>query len=186
MKTFFFPILLFASLLTLASCGGTNRETNTVSSNETRAGTSSPEPASSIEPRKSEPTQESNSGQLPVATGHGAANKPPINSSNGPSPAPGAAPDTTQLDTRIKTLEAKAKARNASPADKKAVADAYLERANLFYNAGQPTLYKFALRDFRMALRYDPGNAEAAGKRDQIVEIYQQLNRPVPDLGNEP
>ena len=50
----------------------------------------------------------------------------------------------------------------------------------------QPMLYKFALRDFRLALRYDENNAEARGKRDQIVAIYQQMGRPVPDLGNEP
>ena len=68
-----------------------------------------------------------------------------------------------------------------------AAASAYLERANVFYNAGNPSLYKIALRDFRRTLRYDPNNEEARAKRDQIVDIYtNSLGRPVPDLGNEP
>ena len=69
---------------------------------------------------------------------------------------------------------------------KQAAAAAYVERANVFYNAGQPMLYKYALRDFRLALRYDSNNTEAREKQDQIVAIYQQMGRPVPDLGNEP
>lgn len=103
--------------------------------------------------------------------------------------APGGAsgPDTSALDKRIEQAEAKAKAAGATQADKMAAASAYLERANLFYSAGQPTLYKFALRDFRLTLRYDPNNVEARAKRDQIVDIYtNSLHRPVPDLGNEP
>ena len=95
------------------------------------------------------------------------------------------APDTAALDKKIEQAEAKAKAAGASQADKQAAA-AYLERANIFYSAGNPSLYKFALRDFRLALRYDPNNAEARDKRDQFVGIYQQMGRPVPDLGNEP
>ena len=95
--------------------------------------------------------------------------------------------DTAALDKKVEQAEIKAKAPGATQADKQAAAAAYLERANVFYNAGNPTLYKFALRDFRRTLRYDPENAEARAKRDQIVDIYtNSLNRPVPDLGNEP
>jgi len=100
--------------------------------------------------------------------------------------APSGGPDTSALDKKIEQAEAKAKAPKASDADKRAASAAYLERANVFYNAGQPMLYKFALRDFRRALRYDPTNTEAREKQDQIVAIYQQMGRPVPDLGNEP
>jgi hypothetical protein len=121
--------------------------------------------------------------QPPVSVAHGA----PAPMSGAP-PQAGASggPDTSALDKKVEQAEAKAKAPKASDADKKAAAVAYLERANLFYSAGQPTLYKFALRDFRLAVRYDPGNEEAISKRDQIIQIYQQMGRPVPDLGNEP
>ena len=52
-------------------------------------------------------------------------------------------------------------------------------------NAQQPMLYKFALGDFRRALRYDPGNADARAKLDQIVSIYQSMGKPVPTNGQE-
>lgn len=95
--------------------------------------------------------------------------------------------DTAALDKKVEEAEAKAKAPGATAANKQAAAAAYLERANVFYNAGNPSLYKFALRDFRLTLRYDPENPEARAKRDQIVDIYtNSLHRPVPELGNEP
>lgn len=100
---------------------------------------------------------------------------------------PAATTDTAALDAKVEQAESKAKAPGATKSDKQAAAAAYLERANVFYNAGNPTLYKFALRDFRRTLRYDPENAEARAKRDQIVDIYtNSLHRPVPELGNEP
>jgi hypothetical protein len=49
-----------------------------------------------------------------------------------------------------------------------------------------PALYKFALRDYRVGLRYDPSAKEAREKMDEIVKIYQSMGRPVPELGNEP
>jgi hypothetical protein len=106
-------------------------------------------------------------------------NPPPL--STGPS-----GPDTATLDKNVEAAEAKAKAPKATQGDKQAAAAAYLERGNVFYNAGNPSLYKFALRDFRRALRYDSNNAEARAKQQQIVDIYQSMGRPVPDLGNEP
>lgn len=115
--------------------------------------------------------------QPPVSVAHGGA--PPASGQTG-------GPDTSILDKKIEQAEAKAKAPQATQVDKLAAAHAYLERANIFYNAGQPMLYKFALRDFRRTLRYDPDNAEARDKQDQIVGIYKQMGRPVPDLGNEP
>jgi predicted lipid-binding transport protein (Tim44 family) len=67
----------------------------------------------------------------------------------------------------------------------KAEAAAYVERADVFYSAQQPMLYKFALGDFRRALRYDPKNEEARAKLDQIVSIYQSMGKPVPTNGQE-
>ena len=95
-------------------------------------------------------------------------------------------PDTSALDAKIEQAEAKAKAAGASGADKQAAAAAYLERANVFYAAGNPSLYKFALRDFRRTLKYDPANKMASDRKQQIEEIYQSMGRPIPELGNEP
>lgn len=118
----------------------------------------------------------------PLATGHeapqGAGEQPPARASS--------AVDTSALDKQVEQAEAKAKAPNAAQTERRAAAAAYLQRANVFYSAGNPTLYKFALRDFRHALRYDPQNEEARAKHDQIVQIYKSMGRPVPELGNEP
>jgi tetratricopeptide (TPR) repeat protein len=94
--------------------------------------------------------------------------------------------DTAELDARIKKAADKAKAPGATAADKKAAADAYLARGNVYYSAGQPRLYKYALADFRQVLKYDPENEEAKGKVDTIVSIYQSMGRPVPEVSPEP
>ncbi len=94
--------------------------------------------------------------------------------------------DTKELDTRIKAAAEKAKASNASAADKKSAADAYLARGNVYWNGGQPRLYKYALADFKQVLKYDPDNAEAKEKIDTIVGIYRGMNRPVPEVPDEP
>jgi hypothetical protein len=127
------------------------------------------------------------------------SNIPPVSSAHGGNP-PGGAPavnstgnsakpaglDTAALDDKIKKAEAKAKASGATQSDKLAAAAAYLERGNLYRDAGQPALYKFALGDYRYALRYQPDNAEAREKMNEIVQIYQSMGRPVPENGNEP
>jgi hypothetical protein len=118
----------------------------------------------------------------PIASAHG------DNASAPTAPAAPASADkpslaTPELDAKIEKAEAKAKAAGASDADKKAAAAAYVERANVYYTAQQPSLYKFALGDFRRALRYDPANEDARAKMDQIVSIYNSLGRPVPTNG---
>jgi hypothetical protein len=131
------------------------------------------------------------------ASGAGQAGLPPVTSAHGggattaPPAAGGPASakpdvDTKELDAKIERAEAKAKAAGASDADKRAAAEAYVERGNVYRDAGQPVLYKFALGDYRRALRYDPANAEAKAKADEIVSIYQSMGRPVPTNGLEP
>ena len=93
---------------------------------------------------------------------------------------------TPELDAKIEKAESRAKASGASEADKLAAAAAYVERANVYRDAGQPVLYKFALGDYRRALRYQPSNEEARAKMDEIVGIYNSMGRPVPTNGNEP
>ena len=93
---------------------------------------------------------------------------------------------TRELDLRIARAEAKLAAANATDADRAAAAAAYMARGNVYYEAGAPSLYKFALGDFRRALKYDPANSEARAKMAQIVEIYESLGRPVPMNGDDP
>jgi hypothetical protein len=93
--------------------------------------------------------------------------------------------ETPELDAKIKKAEARAKAAGAGESDKKAAAAAYFERADFFREQGDPMLYRFALRDYRIGLRYDPTAREPRAKMDEIVQIYRQMGRPVPDLGNE-
>ena len=159
-------LTLFLVAAILSSACGSSDQTN--SSRTTQSQQTTRQPSQATAPVADGP---------PVAVAHGG---PP------PAGAPSDGPDTSALDKKIEQAEAKAKAAGASATDKAAAATAYVERGNVFYNAGQPTLYKFALRDFRKALRLDANNAEARAKQDQIVEIYQSMGRPVPDLGNEP
>jgi hypothetical protein len=118
----------------------------------------------------------------PVASAHGGETAKPAQPMSAPS-ADKPSIATPELDAKIEKAEAKAKAANARDADKKAAAAALVERANVYYSAQQPMLYKFALGDFRHALRYDPDNKEARDKLDQIVSIYQSMGRPVPTNG---
>lgn len=60
---------------------------------------------------------------------------------------------------------------------------AYLARANKLTEAQQ---YASALGDYRKALKYDPTNAEAKDWIDQIVKIYDSINKSYPAEGEEP
>ena len=93
--------------------------------------------------------------------------------------------DLSMLDRKILEAVTKANEKGASTSDKEAAAVAYIQRANFFYNAGRPTLYKLAVGDFRRALRFQPGLAEAQEKLDQIVDIYKSLERSPPANGSD-
>lgn len=120
----------------------------------------------------------------PISAAHGNA-APNAPSAAGANEKPEGV-DTAALDGKIEKLEAKVKAGGATDADKKALATVYLERANVYRDAGSPRLYKFALGDYRHVLRYDPANAEATDKMNEIVSIYKSMDRPVPTNGLEP
>ena len=93
---------------------------------------------------------------------------------------------TRELDLRIAKAEARLAAADVTDADRAAAAAAYVRRGNIYYEAGKPALYKFALGDFRRALKYDPANSEAREKAGQITSIYESMGRPVPTNGDEP
>lgn len=175
----FFAAVVSAALY-LTACAprqssvNSEAQTNTTTTSTTQTTTPNAEPADAAPP---------------IVSAHGGS-VPPMSSSGGGGMLPSSTGkpdvDTAALDAKIAQAERKAKASGASEADKRAAAAAYLERGNVFYNAGQPSLYKFALRDLRRTLRYEPNNTQAREEVDTIVAIYQGMNRPVPELGNEP
>ena len=118
-------------------------------------------------------------GSPSVASSHGGAAR------SSPAGDERAAVDTAELDAKIKAAVAKAKGPKAKTADKRALAAAYLERGNLYWSAQNPFLYKYALADFNSVLLYQPDNAEAKEKRDEIIRIYNSMGRPVPQVSNE-
>ncbi|HZB45684.1 MAG TPA: hypothetical protein VE360_10590 [Pyrinomonadaceae bacterium] len=124
----------------------------------------------------------------PVASSHGGGT---ANAGGSPAPGAAAAPDkppvaTPELDEKIEKAEAKARAAGASAADKQAAAAARMARGNFYYSAQDTRLYRYALGDFRRALRYEPDNAEAKEKIEMIESIYRSLGRPIPTNGLEP
>jgi hypothetical protein len=94
--------------------------------------------------------------------------------------------NTRELDLRIARAESRLAAAGATDADRAAAAEAYLARGNVYYAAGTPALYKFALGDYRRALRYRPSLGEAREKAGQITSIYESMGRPLPTNGDEP
>lgn len=169
-KLSFAPALAAAALL--AACGGANPP----AANSGNSNSSANSAQSSIQHGVSP------SSNLGVAPSHGGGAPAGGAASSAPAQAPVATPE---LDAKIQKAEAKAKASGASDADKKAAAAAYFERADFFREQGDPKLYRYALRDYRVGLRYDPGAREPRAKMDEIVQIYQSMGRPVPELGNE-
>lgn len=169
------------SLLALAACGPQPAPDVITSTNTSNNAAASPSPASGAQ---------GGAGLPPVTSAHGggATQQPaqPAASASGGAAAPSnPTVNTAELDAKIERAEAKARAAGASEADKRAAAGAYVERGNVYYSAGTPALYKFALGDFRRALKYDPANSEARSKMTQIVQIYESMGRPVPTNGLE-
>ena len=168
---------LFGCAALLASCGGANAPVATNSNRNTNA------PAANAQTSLQHGT--SPSANLGVTSSHGGGG---ADSAAGGGAASSTKPpvETPELDAKIQKADAKAKASGASESDKKAAAAAYFERADFYRDQGLPTLYKFALRDYRIGLRYDPSASGPRERMDEIVKIYQSMGRPVPDLGNEP
>lgn len=173
-KLFVGSLLGCAALL--ASCGGANAPVATTSNRNANA------PANNSQTSLQHGT--SPAANIGVTSSHGGGG---ADSAAGGAASSTAAPvETAELDAKIQKAEAKAKAAGAGESDKKAAAAAYFERADFYREQGVPTLYKFALRDYRIGLRYDPSASGPRERMDEIVKIYQSMGRPVPALGNEP
>lgn len=91
--------------------------------------------------------------------------------------------DTKEFDTAIASAEIALGKKPSDNAAKKALGDAYFIRATALTKARQ---YASALGDYRRTLKYDPSNAEAKGWVDQIINIYDSINRESPKEGEEP
>lgn len=91
--------------------------------------------------------------------------------------------DTKLFDNEIARA---VKAQKANPADgpaNYALADAYFKRGFALTESRQ---YASALGDFRRVIKYDPTNEEAKGWIDQIISIYNSINKEYPKEGEEP
>jgi len=161
----------FAGAALTASCGGGQPPVATRQNSNASANSAQTSLQHGTSPANLGAAASHGGGAAGAASGGAATAKPSV--------------ETAELDARIEKAEAKAKASGAGDADRKAAAAAYFARADFYRDQGSPSLYKFALRDYRIGLRYDPSAREPRERMDEIVQIYQSMGRPVPDLGNE-
>lgn len=142
--------------------------------------------------QQTQPAASPASGQdLETVTAHSAdrGEKGPMsqdgpNSSGGSGWSRGGEPiDTSKFDAEIAAAE-KALAAAPSSADaKKALSEAFYKRGSALTEARQ---YAAALGDYRKALKQDPSNADAKRWIEQIIVIYEGLNKEYPKEGEEP
>jgi tetratricopeptide (TPR) repeat protein len=91
--------------------------------------------------------------------------------------------DTSKFDSAIASAEKDVKSKPGDEAAKKALSQAYNERAVALTDARQ---YASALGDYRRAVKYDPSNEEAKNWIDQIIMIYDSMKKEYPKDGEEP
>jgi hypothetical protein len=91
--------------------------------------------------------------------------------------------DTKEFDARIAKAEKDLKTRPNEGSAKTNLSQAYYERGMALTDARQ---YPSALGDFRRALKFDAANEDAKGWIDQIITIYDSMNRESPKEGEEP
>lgn len=89
----------------------------------------------------------------------------------------------SDFDAEIAKAEKDLKAKSKDETAKKAVAEAYLKRGIALTEARQ---YASALGDYRRVLKYDAGNEEAKKWIEQIISIYDSINKDFPKEGEEP
>jgi tetratricopeptide (TPR) repeat protein len=91
--------------------------------------------------------------------------------------------DTSAFNAEIEKAEKNLKSKPKDEAAKKILAEAYNKRGLALTEARQ---YASALGDYRKALKLEPDNAEAKKWIEQIVGIYESINRDYPKEGEEP
>jgi tetratricopeptide (TPR) repeat protein len=115
---------------------------------------------------------------MPLPSNANAATGPKSHWTQGGTPI-----DTSKFDNDITSAEKIFKAKPKDAAAKQALSDAYLNRAMALTDARQ---YASALGDFRRALKYDPASEDAKTWIDQIIKIYDSMNKEYPKEGEEP
>jgi len=106
----------------------------------------------------------------------------PTNSSSMSSPNQQAI-DVSEMTAKIEKADKEYKAKPTDEKAKKALADAYFERAFALTKAAQ---YRAALGDFRKGLKLNPDDKEAKDMHDQIISIFESIGRTPPKEGEEP
>jgi len=91
--------------------------------------------------------------------------------------------DVSGFDAEIAKAEKDLKAKPKDEMAKKTVAEAYLKRGIALTEARQ---YASALGDYRRVLKYDANNEEAKKWIEQIIGIYDSINKDFPKEGEEP
>ncbi len=103
-------------------------------------------------------------------------------SSSGSSPMSKAV-DVNQMTADIEKAEKSFKQNQNEQKAKDNLAEAYFVRAFALTKAAQ---YRAALGDFRKGLKLNPNNADAKAMHDQIIDIFESINREPPKEGEEP
>lgn len=91
--------------------------------------------------------------------------------------------DTTSFDAKIKQIQDKLKSNPKDENLNKSLADAFVARGMALTDARQ---YASALGDYRRALKLDPANETAKQWIDEIIGIYDSMNKEYPKEGEEP
>ena len=91
--------------------------------------------------------------------------------------------DVSSFDAEIAKAEKELKAEPKSETAKKSLAEAYLKRGVALTEARQ---YASALGDYRRVLKFDAGNEDAKKWIEQIIAIYDSINKEFPKEGEEP
>ncbi len=91
--------------------------------------------------------------------------------------------DVSDFDAEIAKAEKDLKAKPKDETAKKGVAEAYLKRGIALTEARQ---YASALGDYRRVLKYDGNSEEAKKWIEQIIGIYDSINKESPKEGEEP
>ena len=140
---------------------------------------SAPPVANSTKPINA--AQQTNEAQSMIAhSSEGSTPKPSADVKRSPSGEP---IDTSKFDAAIAAAEKVSKSKPSDASAKKALAEAYFERAVALTDAKQ---YASALGDYRRALKADPNHEESKKWVDQILGIYSMMKREAPKEGEEP
>jgi tetratricopeptide (TPR) repeat protein len=91
--------------------------------------------------------------------------------------------DTSKFDAEIAEAEKDLKAKPNDEKVKKALAISFVNRGLALTDARQ---YASALGDYRRAQKLDPTNDEAKKWIEQIISIYDSINKEFPKEGEEP